>query len=85
MVCEEMRTLARRLMDDFRQRNHLEGRPGKARELASVEAELAECNALITEHRLNCPICRAAGGPVLVPRPQPLAPVSASTTSDFRV
>lgn len=67
MACEEMKALARKLMDDFRQKRDLEGRPGKARELATIEAELAESNALVTEHRLTCPICRNAPGPVVVP------------------
>lgn len=66
-MCEEMKALARRLTDDYHQKRALVGRPGKARELASVEAELAESNALFTEHRETCPECMEAKGPVLVP------------------
>jgi hypothetical protein len=60
MSCEEMNGLARRLMDDFHQRRDLESIRGKARELASAEAELAESNALFTEHRLTCLVCKDA-------------------------
>jgi hypothetical protein len=70
-MCEEMRALASKLMDDFRQKRDLERSRGKARALAYVEAELAEDNALFTEHRLKCPICKDAEGPILVPNHNP--------------
>lgn len=70
-MCEEMKALARRLTDDFQQKRDLLDRRGKFRELVSVEADLAESNALFTEHRLTCPICRDAPGPVLVPKHNP--------------
>ena len=76
MACEEKNALARRLMDDFHQKRDLLGRRGKSRELASVEAHLAESNALFTEHRLTCPVCREAKGPILVPNGHPSPPMS---------
>ena len=76
MACEEMKALARRLMDDFHQKRDLSGRRGKSRELATVEADLAESNALFTEHRLNCPECRDAHGPVLVPNRNPMQSIN---------
>ena len=66
MACEEMNRLARRLRDDFHQKKDLVGQRGKSRELARVQANLAESNALFSEHRLTCPVCKVAKGPVLV-------------------
>ena len=75
-MCEEMRVLARRLMDDLHQKRELERRRGKSRELASVESDLAEDNALLTKHRLTCPLCRDAPGPILVPDRKALGSIS---------
>lgn len=66
MACEEMKVLTRRLMDDFHQKKDLQGRRGKQRELDSADADLVESNALFTEHRLKCPVCRDVKGPLLV-------------------
>ena len=76
MACEVIRGLTRTLMDDFRQKRDLVGIRGKQRELESAEADLAESNTRFTEHRLACPVCRAASGPVLVPKRNPVRSIN---------
>jgi hypothetical protein len=60
--CKQLTSLARRLMNQFLEREDLVARQSGCEKLEAANADLSKTNAAITIHRLQCPICRAVDG-----------------------